>query len=133
MAILQSPSPSGEPSTQLGHSLRKRHVTMILLVGIIGAGLFVGSSATISAMGPAACLSYLPAGIVVLFVMRMLGELALAHPGVGSFTEFTLSSQLMASLAVVSLAYAVARSKRRAQMRHANSHGSGEPATDWKQ
>ncbi len=89
MAILQSTSPSGEPSTQLGHSLRKRHVTMISLGGIIGAGLFVGSSATISAMGPAACLSYLLAGIVVLFVMRMLGEMALAHPGVGSFTEFT--------------------------------------------
>ncbi|WP_413184479.1 amino acid permease [Paraburkholderia sacchari] len=62
---------------------------MISLGGIIGAGLFVGSSATISAMGPAACLSYLLAGIVVLFVMRMLGEMALAHPGVGSFTEFT--------------------------------------------
>ncbi|CAB3792571.1 GABA permease [Paraburkholderia caffeinitolerans] len=89
MAILQSTSPSGEQSTQLGHSLRKRHVTMISLGGIIGAGLFVGSSATISAMGPAACLSYLLAGIVVLFVMRMLGEMALAHPGVGSFTEFT--------------------------------------------
>jgi AAT family amino acid transporter/GABA permease len=62
---------------------------MISLGGIIGAGLFVGSSATISAMGPAACLSYLLAGIVVLFVMRMLGEMALANPGVGSFTEFT--------------------------------------------
>ncbi|MCP3706243.1 hypothetical protein M3I54_04475 [Paraburkholderia sp. CNPSo 3274] len=58
---------------------------MISLGGIIGAGLFVGSSATINAMGPAACLSYLMAGIVVLFVMRMLGEMALAHPGVGSF------------------------------------------------
>lgn len=81
--------PSRPPSAHLGHALRKRHVTMISLGGIIGAGLFVGSSATISAMGPAACLSYLLAGIVVLFVMRMLGEMALAHPGVGSFTEFT--------------------------------------------
>ncbi len=73
----------------LGHALRKRHVTMISLGGIIGAGLFVGSSATIASMGPAACLSYLAAGIVVLFIMRMLGEMALACPGVGSFTEFT--------------------------------------------
>ncbi|QBQ99428.1 amino acid permease [Paraburkholderia pallida] len=89
VAIQQPTSPSGEQPTHLGHSLRKRHVTMISLGGIIGAGLFVGSSATISAMGPAACLSYLLAGIVVLFVMRMLGEMALAHPGVGSFTEFT--------------------------------------------
>ncbi len=89
MATRQPTPASDVTSTPLGHSLRKRHVTMISLGGIIGAGLFVGSSATISAMGPAACLSYLLAGIVVLFVMRMLGEMALAHPGVGSFTEFT--------------------------------------------
>jgi GABA permease len=38
---------------RLGASLRKRHVTMISL-GIIGAGLFAGSSATMSAMGPRA-------------------------------------------------------------------------------
>ncbi len=76
-------------TTHLGTSLRKRHVTMISLGGIIGAGLFVGSSATINAMGPAACLSYLLAGIVVLFVMRMLGEMAIANPGIGSFTEYT--------------------------------------------
>lgn len=40
-------------------------------------------------MGLATCLSYLLAGIVVLFVMRVLGEMALAHPRVGLFTEFT--------------------------------------------
>ncbi|CAJ0819315.1 GABA permease [Ralstonia flaminis] len=89
---LASPLPQGRatPSHQnLGKALRQRHVTMISLGGIIGAGLFVGSSATISAMGPGAFLSYLLAGIVVLFVMRMLGEMALAHPGIGSFTEYT--------------------------------------------
>ncbi len=89
---LTSPAspPAGNPPPQdLGKALRQRHVTMISLGGIIGAGLFVGSSATISAMGPGAFLSYLLAGIVVLFVMRMLGEMALAHPGIGSFTEYT--------------------------------------------
>ncbi|WP_436018388.1 hypothetical protein [Trinickia sp. LjRoot230] len=40
-------------------------------------------------MGLAACLSYLLAGIVVLFVMRMLGAMAIANPGIGSFTEYT--------------------------------------------
>ncbi|WP_240655780.1 amino acid permease [Paraburkholderia phosphatilytica] len=86
----QQPASRQDPTSHhLGHSLKKRHVTMISLGGIIGAGLFVGSSATIGAMGPAACLSYLMAGIVVLFVMRMLGEMAISHPGVGSFTEFT--------------------------------------------
>src|ERR1700756_306463 len=73
---------------RLGVALRQRHVTMISLGGIIGAGLFVGSSATLNTVGPAACVSYLVAGIVVLMVMRMLGEMALAVPGVGSFTEY---------------------------------------------
>jgi AAT family amino acid transporter/GABA permease len=73
---------------KLGSTLRQRHVTMIALGGIIGAGLFVGSSATLATVGPAACVSYLVAGIVVLMVMRMLGEMALAVPGVGSFTEY---------------------------------------------
>jgi GABA permease len=89
VADQHSSTPPSAGSAHLGTALRKRHVTMISLGGIIGAGLFVGSSATINAMGPAACLSYLIAGIVVLFVMRMLGEMAIANPGVGSFTEFT--------------------------------------------
>jgi AAT family amino acid transporter/GABA permease len=79
---------SSEPTPKLGAALRQRHVTMIALGGIIGAGLFVGSSATLASVGPAACVSYLVAGIVVLMVMRMLGEMALAVPGVGSFTEY---------------------------------------------
>ena len=72
---------------RLSGALRQRHITMISLGGIIGAGLFVGSSATIGAIGPAAFLSYLAAGIVVMLVMRMLGEMAVAM-GVGSFTEY---------------------------------------------
>ena len=61
---------------------------MISIGGIIGAGLFVGSSAAIAAIGPAVIVSYLLAGVVVLMVMRMLGEMAAATPGVGSFTEY---------------------------------------------
>ena len=72
----------------LGRSLRSRHVTMITVGGIIGAGLFVGSSTAISTIGPACVLSYGLAGLVILFVMRMLSELAALHPGTGSFTEF---------------------------------------------
>jgi AAT family amino acid transporter/GABA permease len=73
---------------QLSRSLRPRHVTMITVGGMIGAGLFVGSSAAIAAAGPAVVLSYLLAGLILLLVMRMLGEMAVAHPGVQSFTEF---------------------------------------------
>jgi GABA permease len=75
-------------SHQLSRSLRPRHVAMISIGGIIGAGLFVGSSVAIAATGPAAVLSYLLTGVLVLLVMRMLGEMAVALPTTSSFTEF---------------------------------------------
>ena len=75
-------------SHELSRSLRPRHVAMISIGGIIGAGLFVGSSAAINATGPAIVLSYLLTGILILLVMRMLGEMAVALPGVRAFTEF---------------------------------------------
>lgn len=73
----------------LEKSLRSRHVAMIALGGIIGAGLFVGSSAAIAAVGPAILVSYALTGILMLLVMRMLGEMAIAHPESLSFTEYT--------------------------------------------
>jgi GABA permease len=72
----------------LSHTLQSRHVAMISLGGIIGAGLFVGSSAAIASIGPAVILCYILAGILILFSMRMLGELAVALPGVGFFTDY---------------------------------------------
>src|ERR1700680_2174342 len=72
----------------LSRSLRSRHIAMISIGGIIGAGLFVGSSAAIAAAGPAIVVSYLITGTLVLLVMRMLGEMAVPLPQVRSFTEF---------------------------------------------
>ena len=74
--------------TALSKSLKPRHLEMISIGGIIGAGLFVGSSASIAAVGPAIVLSYLITGTLVLVVMRMLGEMSLSMPNVTSFTEF---------------------------------------------
>ncbi len=62
---------------------------MIALGGVIGAGLFVGSGAVINQTGPAAVLSYLLAGTLVVFVMRMLGEMAVANPSTGSFADYS--------------------------------------------
>jgi GABA permease len=73
----------------LSRSLRPRHVAMITIGGIIGAGLFVGSSVAISAAGPAIIISYALTGLLVLLIMRMLGEMAVEMPQVRSFTEFT--------------------------------------------
>jgi GABA permease len=72
----------------LAHTLRPRHVTMIALGGIIGAGIFVGSSAAINIAGPGVLLSYALGGLLVFFIMRMLGEMAYARPGLGSFAEY---------------------------------------------
>lgn len=75
-----------------GHGLRRvlasRHVSMISIGGIIGAGLFVGSSAAIAAAGPAIVVSYVIAGALVLLVMRMLGEMAVALPRITAFSDF---------------------------------------------
>ncbi|HWW81894.1 MAG TPA: amino acid permease [Steroidobacteraceae bacterium] len=74
--------------SELSRSLKPRHIAMISIGGIIGAGLFVSSSAAIAAAGPAIVLSYLITGTLVLLVMRMLGEMAVALPNVRSFTDF---------------------------------------------
>jgi GABA permease len=63
-------------------------MTMIALGGVIGAGLFVGSKVVIQTAGPAACISFLITGGLVVLVMRMLGEMATALPASGSFYEY---------------------------------------------
>ena len=63
-------------------------MTMIALGGVIGAGLFVGSGVVIKSAGPAAVLSFAITGLLVVLVMRMLGEMAVALPAVGSFYEY---------------------------------------------
>jgi GABA permease len=77
-----------QTASALAHTLRPRHVTMIALGGIIGAGIFVGSSAAINIAGPGVLVSYTLGGLLVFFIMRMLGEMAHARPGHGSFAEY---------------------------------------------
>ncbi len=77
-----------EQAPELVRSLKPRHIAMIALGGIIGAGLFVGSSAGIATIGPGILASYVMAGGMILLVMRMLGEMAVAYPGLGGFTEY---------------------------------------------
>ena len=79
---------TGSASDKLSKSLLARHLVMISIGGIIGAGVFVGSSAAIATIGPAVVLSYLFAGIVVYAVIRILARMAMDQPGLGSFTEY---------------------------------------------
>lgn len=73
---------------QLKKDLKIRHITMISIGGVIGAGLFMGSGAVIHSAGPGAVISYALAGLLVIFVMRMLGEMASVNPTSGSFSTY---------------------------------------------
>jgi len=79
---------SGSASAKLSKSLLARHLMMISIGGIIGGGVFVGSSGAIASIGPAVVLSYLSAGIVVFAVIWLLARMAMDQPGLGSFTEY---------------------------------------------
>ncbi len=75
-------------STELHKGLKQRHLTMIAIGGVIGAGLFVGSGVVMKNTGPAAFLSYALTGVLIVMVMRMLGEMATANPSTGSFADY---------------------------------------------
>ncbi|MFI9646103.1 amino acid permease [Streptomyces sp. NPDC052040] len=79
------PAPS-ETDATLSHGLKQRHLSMIALGGVIGAGLFVGSGAGIAAAGPSIVIAYAVSGLLVMLVMRMLGEMSAAYPSSGSFS-----------------------------------------------
>ncbi|MGW2837907.1 amino acid permease [Streptomyces sp. NPDC001493] len=79
-------APPPAPAEPLSHGLKQRHLTMLGLGGVIGAGLFVGSGAGIAVAGPAIIVSYLIAGALAMLVMRMLGEMSAAMPASGSFS-----------------------------------------------
>ncbi|UUU22115.1 amino acid permease [Streptomyces sp. DSM 40750] len=77
---------SSPPSPGLQAGLKNRHLSMIAIGGVIGAGLFVGSSSGIATAGPGILLSYALVGTMVVLVMRMLGEMSAANPTSGSFS-----------------------------------------------
>jgi GABA permease len=77
---------------ELKKELKIRHITMISLGGIIGAGLFIGSGTLINSAGPGSIISYGFAGLLVILVMRMLGEMSTANPSSGSFSTYARES-----------------------------------------
>ncbi|MDV6276147.1 amino acid permease [Rhodococcus erythropolis] len=85
---MSSTDVSDGTTTALGHGLKVRHLTMMGLGSAIGAGLFLGTGVGIAKAGPAVLISYILAGAVVVFVMRMLGEMGAAIPASGSFSHY---------------------------------------------
>jgi GABA permease len=78
-----------DQTSALRKSLQRRHMQMIALGGVIGAGLFVGSGVVVGTAGPAAVISFAITGMLVVLVMRMLGEMAVAYPVIGGFYEYS--------------------------------------------
>jgi amino acid transporter, AAT family len=64
----------------LKRGLLPRHVQFIALAGMIGTGIFKGSSDTLNIAGPSVVLAYLIGGLLLFIVMTALGEMAIAFP-----------------------------------------------------
>ncbi len=73
---------------KLERKLKPRHVEMIALGGTIGVGLFMGSASTIEMAGPSVLLCYAIAGIIMFFIMRIMGEMLYLEPVTGSFASY---------------------------------------------
>ncbi len=89
MTQTADPQEAAPQDGELRKGLKQRHLTMIAIGGVIGAGLFVGSGAVITEAGPGAFLTYLVTGALIVLVMRMLGEMATANPSTGSFSDYS--------------------------------------------
>jgi len=74
--------------SELKRDLKARHLTMISIGGVIGAGYFLGAGAAIKTAGPAVIFSYLIGGIVTILVMMLLSEMAVSSPVAGSFQVY---------------------------------------------
>ncbi len=83
-----APTHETSGAAPLRGGLSQRQLNMIALGGVIGAGLFVGSGVIIGETGPGAFISYAVCGVLVVLVMRMLGEMATANPSTGSFADY---------------------------------------------
>ncbi|GAA5344412.1 amino acid permease [Planifilum fimeticola] len=73
---------------ELARGLNDRHIQLIAIGGAIGVGLFLGSAQAIQLAGPAILLAYAIGGMIMFFLMRALGELALYKPVAGSFSTY---------------------------------------------
>jgi AAT family amino acid transporter/aromatic amino acid transport protein AroP len=78
----------GAENHDMHRGLKNRHIQMIALGGAIGTGLFYGSAQSIQLAGPAITLSYLIGGLVIFWIMRMLGEMSVDEPVSGSFSHY---------------------------------------------
>ena len=99
---LESQSPSNEES-KFGHTrraLKSRHIQLIALGGCIGTGLFVGTGATLSLVGPANLfMAFVVMSAILWVVMNSLAEMTTYLPQSGSSVPLYIKRYFDPSLA----------------------------------
>lgn len=70
----------GQAEGSLHKKLKPRHISFMAMGGVIGTGIFKGSSETIGLAGPGVVVSYLFAGVLLLVVMAAMAEMATVYP-----------------------------------------------------
>lgn len=90
----QPDSPLREASEPvvLRKGLKARHMTMIAVGGVIGAGFFLGVGGAIAKAGPSVIIAYLAGGILAFLVLMLLVEMSIGRPVAGSFQRFAFEA-----------------------------------------
>ncbi|WP_106767387.1 amino acid permease [Paenibacillus faecalis] len=70
----------GQPEGSLQKKLKPRHISFMAMGGVIGTGIFKGSSETIGLAGPGVVVTYVFAGLLLLVVMAAMAEMATVYP-----------------------------------------------------
>lgn len=87
----QSPSEAEAPNT-LKQSLKSRQIQLIAIGGVIGTGLFVGTSSTLHLCGPAPLfISYVIMSSVIYPIVGAIGEMVCYLPGDGHDSAGSMS------------------------------------------
>ncbi|WVE39650.1 amino acid permease, partial [Priestia megaterium] len=73
---------------ELSRGLEERHISLMSLGAAIGVGLFLGSASAIRLAGPGILIMYGISGLIMFFIMRALGEMAVQNPVAGSFSKY---------------------------------------------
>lgn len=74
---------------ELRRGLKRRHIHLIALGGIIGSSYFLGTGYLLHQLGPAACFAYMLGGIITFLTMACLAELSTSDPLQGSFVSYS--------------------------------------------
>lgn len=73
---------------KLKRSFKARHLMMMSVGGVIGAGYFLGAGGAIELAGPAVLIDYFVGGVIALLVTMLLAEMVVAIPVSGSFQVY---------------------------------------------